>query len=186
MNMLHPQPSAPLLKQIMLVTLMLWALTSGPSSATVQPCANQIHGKVERVIDGDTFVMRTQAGDKMTLRLAGIDAPEKKMPFGNAAKAMLIKLLNQTTLAACPSKTDRYGRTIATVFSGGEDVNLALIKEGLAWHFKRYARDQPSDQVTAYADAEIKARSQVKGLWYGDSPIPPWDWRHSPTRQLVN
>ncbi len=130
--------------------------------------------------------MLSQTGEKITIRLAGIDAPEKKMPFGNAARVMLIHLVGKMTITACVTKTDRYGRTIATVFSRGEDVNLVLVREGLAWHYKRYARDQPSDQTIAYTGAEIDARLKVKGLWYDKSPIPPWDWRRTPKRQSEN
>jgi len=43
--------------------------------------------------------------------------------------------------------------------------------DGWAWHYKYYSDDP------ALASHETTARQQRKGLWAGDSPIPPWNWR---------
>jgi micrococcal nuclease len=50
-------------------------------------------------------------------------------------------------------------------------VNLALVAEGLAWHFKRYSDDEN------LAEAEIAAREERRGLWADPLPVAPWDWR---------
>ena len=143
----------------------------------------EVEGTIMRVVDGDTVVFLSTAGKQMTLRLAGIDAPEKGMPYGDLARKWLINLLNYGVVTAHTTKTDRYGRTVATVFSQGNDVNLALIKKGFAWHYKRYACEQTLGDVEAYARSESEAREKRVGLWQDESPVPPWLYRkcHKPS-----
>jgi len=45
------------------------------------------------------------------------------------------------------------------------------VREGFAWHYKKYSSD------TALANAEIQAKKEGRGLWKDQSPIPPWEWR---------
>jgi endonuclease YncB( thermonuclease family) len=66
---------------------------------------------------------------------------------------------------------DRYGRTLGHVYAGSDHVNLSMIRDGYAWHFKRYNKDQK------LADAEIEARKASRGLWADKEPIPPWEFR---------
>jgi hypothetical protein len=69
--------------------------------------------------------------------------------------------------------TDRYGRTVAKVFVGETDVNMALVKAGLAWHYKAFSND------AGLAKAEEEARGKLAGLWADKNPIPPWEFRKS-------
>lgn len=113
----------------------------------------------------------------MTLRLAGIDAPEKAMPYGGLAKKMLIQLVAAGEVTVLTTKTDRYGRAVAKVFTNEGDVNLALIKQGLAWHYKRYAHEQTSGDAEAYARYESEARLKEIGLWQNARLEAPWRYR---------
>jgi endonuclease YncB( thermonuclease family) len=61
---------------------------------------------------------------------------------------------------------------VAVVFVGRTNVNLELVRRGLAWHYTRYSSDR---QLAA---AERSARAARLGLWADAHPIPPWDWRH--------
>jgi endonuclease YncB( thermonuclease family) len=56
-------------------------------------------------------------------------------------------------------------------------VNLVLVVDGWAWHYKKYAGEQSSSDRLLYASAEEDARSQRSGLWSDPHAIPPWDWR---------
>lgn len=67
--------------------------------------------------------------------------------------------------------TDRYGRTVAFVFSNGVDLNKELLKAGLVWHYKKYSRD------VEFAKLENKARASKIGLWSEPDPVPPWKFR---------
>jgi endonuclease YncB( thermonuclease family) len=69
--------------------------------------------------------------------------------------------------------TDRYGRTVGHVFVDGRDVNLEMLQDGMAWHYKRY------DKSRAFQQAEQSAQTAKRGLWAEKSPVPPWDWRTS-------
>ena len=68
---------------------------------------------------------------------------------------------------------DRYGRLIGTVMLPSGDVNLAQVRAGMAWHYKRYSSDQ------TYAKAEDDAKRGGRGLWSDKNPVPPWDWRRA-------
>lgn len=138
---------------------------------------NEIDGKVLRVVDGDTLIVLTSTGTKMTLRLAGIDAPEKSMPYGDSARNTLIDLVGSGEITIQTTKTDRYGRAIGKVFGQNGDVNLALIKRGMAWHYKRYAHEQSPKDAEAYASAERDANKSEVGLWHDPNPMPPWRYR---------
>jgi len=75
-------------------------------------------GKVVGVKDGDTIVA-LHDGRGETIRLYGIDAPEKGQDFGNRAKQMLSDLVFGKVVEIKPMDTDRYGRTVAMVSLSG-------------------------------------------------------------------
>ena len=58
------------------------------------------------------------------------------------------------------------------------DVGRAQLTVGLAWHFKKYEREQSEEDRLAYAFDEQEARARKAGLWNEPDPTPPWDWRH--------
>jgi endonuclease YncB( thermonuclease family) len=134
-------------------------------------------GQVVRVADGDTFTVIFRSGDLTTevrIRMNGIDAPEKDQPFGQKSKQALSGYIFGKNVDIIVRDTDRYGRTIADVFYEGDrgvSINERMVMDGWAWHYKYYSDDP------ALASHETTARQQRKGLWAGDSPIPPWNWR---------
>ena len=136
-------------------------------------------GRVVRVTDGDTVTLQDEHQTLHKIRLAGIDAPESKMPYGQTATLFLTALVLGKEVTAVSYKQDRYGRTIATLMLGAQDVNLAMIQAGLAWHYKHYAKEQPAAEARAYAQAEDLARAQHLALWQNSDPTAPWDWRAS-------
>lgn len=68
---------------------------------------------------------------------------------------------------------DKYRRTVGKVFVDGKDVNIEQIKAGLAWHYKKYADEQPAEDRITYAQAEVEARAAKIGLWQDPNPTPP-------------
>ena len=42
---------------------------------------------------------------------------------------------------------------------------------GLAWHFRKYSKDEKLQAL------EDQARAEKVGLWKDNNPIPSWDWR---------
>lgn len=134
-------------------------------------------GTVERVADGDTLRLVSPSGERTTIRLAGIDAPEKSQPFGHAAGRRLAALCLGKNAEAAFRATDRYGRTVARVFCDRTDAGRTLIEEGLAWHYVQYTKTQPSDEALGDASAEAAARGEKRGLWADLEPQAPWDYR---------
>jgi len=137
--------------------------------------------KVIGIKDGDT-VSILMDGKEKTVRLAHIDCPEKKQPFGNKAKEAISELcFGKFVTLVGDGKTDRNGRSIAElILPNGVNVNKALVKMGLAWHFKKYSKDD------SYATLEIAARNKKAGLWKDKNPIAPWNWRKMTKEQKAN
>ncbi len=126
------------------------------------------------VTDGDTLKARCglpESYEQVTIRLAEIDAPEKAQEFGRASKEELAKHCVGMSATVRPEKLDRYGRTVARVTCGREDASLHQVRTGMAWGFTRYLTD-PTIKAT-----EEQARAQGIGLWSGQPPQPPWEWR---------
>lgn len=139
--------------------------------------AETIQGKVVRVADGDTITVLDQSKIQRKIRLAGIDALEKGMPFGQKSKEHLSDLVAGKQVLIETTKVDRYGRNVGKVLLDGLDANLAQIEAGLAWHYKAYQREQSVVDRQTYDKAEETARAARKGLWLDREPMPPWDWR---------
>ncbi|MCW5595251.1 MAG: thermonuclease family protein [Rhodocyclaceae bacterium] len=143
----------------------------------VRCLADVLTGRVVGVTDGDTVVLVDNSRISHKIRLAGIDAPEKGQPFSARSKENLVGMIFGKQVSVEFSKHDKYGRVIGKVVLDGADVNLMQIKEGLAWHYKKYEKEQsPSDRET-YASAEQIARTQRRGLWADKAPVPPWEFR---------
>src|SRR5574344_322043 len=103
----------------------------------------EITAKIVKIIDGDTIKVEEVSGDfkgNFVVRLYGIDAPEKDQEFGLESKEELLKILNKVAVIKFAS-TDRYGRLIGEVFVGENSVNLSMLKNGFAWYFSDYAKN---------------------------------------------
>ena len=127
--------------------------------------------RVVGVHDGDTLTGLDDAKTQHKIRLDAIDAPELGQPFGQASKKALSEKVFGKTVVVVPKKTDRWGRTIGHVMVDDRDVNLEMLEQGMAWHYKQF------DQNRRLAQAEQSARDAKKGLWQDREPVPPWDWR---------
>ena len=139
--------------------------------------AGELLGKVIGVKDGDTVVILDDQKRSHDVRLAGIDAPEKAQHFGQRSKEHLSDTVFGKRVEVVGSKIDRYGRTVAKVLLNGRDVNQAQIAAGMAWHYKKYEREQSSNDRMLYGAEELSARAAQRGLWGDHQPVAPWDWR---------
>jgi endonuclease YncB( thermonuclease family) len=147
-------------------------------SVTLSAYAAEMTGKVIRIADGDTLTVLVDCAKlDVPIRLAGIDAPEKGMPFGTVSKQSLADLAFGKQVVVEWRKKDKYGRVVGKVLVDGLDVNLEQVKRGLAWHFKEYEGEQSAEDREAYAAAEATAKAAGAGLWKDKEPTPPWAWR---------
>jgi len=146
------------------------------------PCfgfAASFTGKVVKVSDGDTIQV-LKDGKAVKIRLAEIDCPEighgrkrPGQPYGKAAKQFALNLVSSKTVRIDVITKDRYGRLVGkVVLANGSILNKLLVEVGLAWVYRRYAKDP------VLFDLEVKAKTAERGLWSDPNPVPPWKWRH--------
>ena len=136
--------------------------------------ASTIIGIVTRVADGDTITVTVNDKTKHRVRLAEIDAPELTgQVYGKASRAYLITLIHNKQVLVEYSKKDRYGRLIGTVKAQTVNINEAMIKAGLAWHYKYYSKSK------SLGELEKKAQKNKLGLWKQINPVAPWIFRRS-------
>jgi micrococcal nuclease len=154
---------------LVLLLLLLPVLASGAELA----------GRVVRVVDGDTLLVLDATKTQHKIRLAGIDCPEKGQPWGSRAKQALSGYVFDHQVTVEWSKLDRYERVVGKVLDGERDVNLALVRDGLAWWYRKYANEQSPVDRNLYEAAEAKAKTERVGLWSDPAPVPPWEWRRS-------
>lgn len=156
----------------------LGCLVVGVLAIAASSCAAEaIVGRVVGISDGDTITVLDDTKTQHKIRLAGIDAPESRQPFGHASKLFLSGLVFDRNVTLDCGKTDRYKRLVCVVMADGHDANLAQVKAGMAWWYRQYQREQTSQQRVEYEVAEATARNGRVGLWQDANPLPPWEWR---------
>ncbi|MBH9553972.1 thermonuclease family protein [Inhella sp. 4Y17] len=139
----------------------------------------ELQGRIVGVHDGDTVTLLDADNRRHKIRVDGIDAPELGQAFGKAAKVRLSELVARRNVVATCSKTDRYRREVCLVQVDGVDAGGEMLRHGMAWYFRRYARELSQDRRTQYAFLEEQARITHRGLWAETASIPPWEWRAS-------
>ncbi len=109
----------------------------------VAACGQSIEAINQRVVDGDTIVVTELNGDRtLRVRLLGIDAPEvrgkceSEIRGAQAATNFLRMMLppqQKITLTSPESswRYDRYGRLLAKVEVGGQDMGDLMVAKGL-------------------------------------------------------
>lgn len=129
-------------------------------------------GKVVGIIDGDTYDILLDGHKTVRIRMEGIDAPEKGMPFYKRAKRHLSDLCFGKNVRVEIKDTDKYGRMVAFGYLEDEtELSHEMLKAGLAWHFKKFN----SDEDLAVLEAE--ARNFKRGIWSMERAMSPWDNR---------
>jgi endonuclease YncB( thermonuclease family) len=141
--------------------------------------AQMLTGKVVGVSDGDTVTLLDRSKTQHRIRLLGIDAPESAQSFGQVSRKHLAdQVFGKEIQADCP-KSDHYGRRLCKLIIQGRDVNLGMVKAGLAWHYRQYQSDQAPQDRGLYAAAQEAARQARVGLWSEAQPMAPWDYRRA-------
>ena len=154
------------------------AASTGEAPTTVAS-VNFPSATVVSVGDGDTMRINYQ-GQTITVRMACIDAPETaQTPWGPAATERLRQLTpRDSTIQFREADTDRYGRTVAEVYAGGQNVNLQMVQEGYAVVYTQFLRSCPETSSTLQV-AEAEAQQQGLNFWSQSNPVMPWDYRQS-------
>jgi endonuclease YncB( thermonuclease family) len=145
--------------------------TTGTTSHTSTKKTRREHGRIVRVVDGDTYDVRLSGGRKVRVRVLGIDTPEVYGTVecgGPQASARAKRLLPRGTRVLLTSDTtqhdkDRYGRSLRYVEKRGKDIGRTLVRAGLA---KVYVYDhKPFKRTKAYQATQRAARDARRGIW---------------------
>ena len=153
-------------KILLNLILLVWAVPS--FSATVAS-----------VGDGDTIRIRDESG-KLTVRLACIDAPEiSQDPFGARSRDFLKKILPLGTKVTLRIQAiDRYGRSVAEVFTKKGNINQLMIEQGHGFVYRQYLKNCNRSR---YLSLELQAQKLGLGVWSTSSTgiQRPWDYRRN-------
>lgn len=137
-------------------------------------CAHKVIG----ISDGDTMTLLVDK-TPVKIRLANIDAPEKRQNYGQKSKESLSDICWSTDATYEAQSIDRYGRTVALVYCNGIEANTEQVKRGFAWVFRKYNKD------AALPALEKAAQSAKVGLWNDVNPVEPWVFRKSTKKQYA-
>lgn len=142
---------------------------------------------VTHVDDGDTIICENR-DITIRVRLVAINAPELShnkgqsgQPFSKEAKDVLEKLVLNKVVDIKGYGLDDYNRLLAVVNSGGKNINLEMIKQGMA---EVYKGSPPKDFNTeVYKKAEKEAKNSSRGIWsQGNNYISPSQWRSTQSK----
>ncbi|MCM2560537.1 thermonuclease family protein [Lutimaribacter sp. EGI FJ00015] len=121
--------------------LAAWPAVAGPQGSV-------------RVVDGDTLKV-----GGVTVRLHGIDAPETDQfcggdgapPWacGSWVRNELRGWAEGRNVSCRTVDTDRYGRVVAKCYLDGQDIGQRLVRDGLAFAYRRYSLDYDLDEKGA-------------------------------------
>ena len=130
-------------------------------------------GDVVRILDGDTVEVMDATKQTLRVRLANIDAPERRQAFGEVARQALATMAYRQKIEVIDKGGDQYGRRIGVLMLNGRDLNAAMVGQGMAWVYTRYNSDPTLPAL------EQRARAARIGLWADQNPTPPWQFRHA-------
>jgi micrococcal nuclease len=149
---------------------------------------------VQRVVDGDTFVLENSE----RVRMLGIDTPEKYesskldrdaersgsdkktiKKLGELSSQYTKKLIEgkRVVLVAEPNyeDKDKYGRLLRYVYlEDGTFVNKKLIEDGYANAYRRFELSRKDE----FVKAEKEARENRRGLWGETEGLQQLDEKH--------
>ena len=169
------------------IFIILTVIISGCSSVQSENLSlskNQYYQLKEgSVYDGDTFRVIDPNGQELKLRVACIDAPEKKQALGIESRDYLRSLLakNPNKLIVVEKEREGYRRMVAEIFiptgKGDEEIPISgmMIKDGMAYYYAQYSKNC-SDNAERYAQLEKEAQRSRLGVWKYNG-LKPWEYR---------
>lgn len=164
--------SGPLLIAVLTIAVFGIGQLLEERSAPLPNRGVELSCRISEVYDGDTVSARCDNG-RLKIRLFGIDAPEMgQKPWGDNSRRQLQAMIPAGNIRLQVMDNDRYGRTVARIFDGDQDLGLSLVRQGGAVVYSQYNRS------AAYAAAETQAKRERLGVWSKPgAQQEPWEWR---------
>jgi endonuclease YncB( thermonuclease family) len=157
------------------LALLLWCC-----AASAAWCAD-LHGMVSLVRDGDTVLVVTDRGNKVEVRLDGIDAPEKARKgraaqrYADRSTAALRRIAMNQRVSIEGTRTDKYGRRLGVLWvetdGGTLDAGLMQVQLGMARVVPHYLPGLPAELRASYRYAEAIAKSKGRGVWSNQKAV---------------
>lgn len=132
--------------------------------------AGEFSGRVVAVMDGDTLMVM-RGNQRVKVRLAEIDAPEKAQAYGAESRQSLEKMVMGKTIQVTSRAVDDYGRLVAMLSVDGLNVNHEQVRLGMAWEYSRFHNN------TEVLSFQHEAQQVKRGLWAGEEIVEPSQWR---------
>ncbi len=157
-----------MLNTLLVLLLLAHGTLVGAASAIT------VTAQVSRVTDGDSlWVALAPGGESLQVRLLGIDAPEICQDGGEKARSELAERVLGRQVTLRTQGQDTYGRTLATVFIGDQNINKKMVQEGHAWS-TRYKYDRGP-----FVADERMAKALMRGLHAQGGAVMPKEFRRS-------
>ncbi len=158
---------------LLVFTLFFWLSCHSKSGQkiTLFNKKDLISGTVTGIIDGDTYDLLISENRTIRIRMTGIDAPERGMPYYQVSRRYLGELCFHKTVKIRTTGDDGNRVLAFTYLEDGRELGNEMVRAGLAWHFKKYSSDKN------LAALEMEARIARRGLWKDKDPMPPWIYR---------
>ncbi len=143
-----------------------------PAPVAPTPAPTREGVVLDHVVDGDTLEVRFSDDRTASVRLIGIDTPEKYYATecgseqASAAMERRVQPGRRLRLISDPTqdRVDQYGRLLRYVrlFGSGRDLGQAQIRSGWA---KIYIFETPFRRLGAYRRAQRSAERAGRGIW---------------------
>lgn len=117
------------------------------------------------VVDGNTVTVRFGKGHQQLLSLVGVAAPDLDRCFGPASRSWLSDLTLGKKVRLEPVNPGGQQRILVRLLLAGEDINLEIIRRGLARYNEEHEPWLGEKEKQVYQSAEAHARSTGIGLW---------------------
>lgn len=142
----------------------------GPSGDPDDPLeASAGVATVVAITDGDTIDVTLPDGNRETVRLIGINSPERGecwAPEATRVLEALISVGDEIGMTVDQSERDQFGRLLRYLWVGSMSVNEELVRRGAALS-RRYPPDTAlSDRFDA---AQEEAEAASRGMWAPDA-----------------
>lgn len=138
------------------------------------PEPKYITGKVIKIKNGNTLILSTNNNKRVKICLYGIYCPEKNQKYETEAKNFITNFCFEKEVKIEDKGVTKYskGNISGIIWIDNVSLNEELLKNGLAWHYKKY------NYTEKYANLENEARKNKLNIWNQTTPIAPWDFKN--------